>query len=615
MIPDPTPPPGVPSGAGKRSEPARFVAIAAFVALGLHLGLALGSPIDAGDGLRFWGIQAVRYLPRWIAFTVYGFGFAMLAWIWMRPTQRAGSDPPPSKRTALVAPWVLDAVTALGATLLFFLLRSRYAFLGDNFLRVSEIESGALSRNERGVMWILHQLSDALGPDHGGARRAVLIGSFVAGSLFTFVAARQSRTLAATRDARVWIVAAFLCAGCVELFCGYLEVYPLVLAALLAAVFLAERVASSAAPRWTPLVAIVLLPILHFMTIFWLPALLCALLFRDSRRANGDEPARSWPRSRTLTLLAIALVAAGGLATFAGARTGVVLRWMPTEDRPYALFTIAHVADYMNAQFLGSVSGFLVAPIALWSRFATPRISVRELTLLLAWLVPAVGFFFFKPVLGSADWDVLATAAPFGVVYAASVVAPMWIERPLLARVFRTSVVLSVVTTLPWLLVQAGDASIIRIRELLPTERSDFYQTHPPYLQLGLLYEMNELPEAQHESYRLGAAANPRDARYPLNLAQLERRAGRLDSAESWAEAAYRAEPGQPEALEILFAVRRQTGRFAEALAAGAELLDRAHENGDQITKSIPAERLTEIEAECVRLWQSGLRPGGPAVP
>jgi hypothetical protein len=584
-----------PSGAATPVTRSRFLVLfsgAAFLAL--HAAFTFLVPMDLVSGVRFWGANALRYATPGAAAFAYAAAAAAIATVaWIgRPRAAGAFVRAPSGAGPFRARVLLPGLLLL-SLLLFVLLRSRYALLGDNMLRVREAELGTSPRDEIGVMLLYHGLV-LLGRRASLGAREIFAGvSFASGLLYAAVSWALARRIG-SRSASGWIFAGLLSAGCVELFFGYFEVYPPVLACLLVTVWAAVRAAEGETPAYWPILFLAIAVALHRVSVLWAPAALAPLWIRRFPGLSGST-------ARRFTLGLLAAGAAAGL--LASGRSSVLLPVLPRSGRGYALLTLPHLSDYLNAQFLGSAAGFLLAPIALVRWLGAKRSAPVAWILLLSWLPPAVGLFFFRPLLGGADWDVLSLAAPFAFLFAARALSgetPTESPQPFLW--LAPAVILSAFNTLPWLAVQAGDASIVRARELIRSDRADYFTDHPAPLHLAFVFGANGLPELQREELQRGERELPDDPRFPYNLAVLARARGDWPEAEAQALAAFRVRRDYLPPLDVLYDAYKARGATQDQALVGRAILEAHEHDRGGVERYLTPQRIDQIRRETALL-------------
>jgi len=549
------------------SDSTRRDAVVAALGVGLLLALGYLSRVTIDGPWRLWAFDSIRYLPWWAGVAMGGLSLAAMLFIekadWSRPVGRR-------------AAWGM----AIGSTLFFVIMTSRYAFLGDNLRRALDAELGRVVDNELGMSWLFRGGTALLRSlEWGAGREFIRAVSYVSGPLFVGLT-----LLFARREKAPWLcLLGALGGGIVEFFCGYVESYPLVLVAILAAVAAAWFAARGALPGVVALLVLVVAALLHRVAVLFAPAVLIPLVARD----------RDLSRRFVIAVLLLPMVVMSAASLVPSLSSALLLPWSGGSNPAYTLVSAAHLSDYLNAQALGSFAGFLLAPLALWFLLREEaRCSASRAVLLLAWWMPAIALFFFRPKLGAADWDLLALATPFAFLFGAGVIgerAPRWLGR---------AVILSWVVTLPWLLVQRGEASIPRIANLIGHDRGDYYLSHPPEMQLAFLYGGNDLEALQEEMLKRGVIRFPRDARYPYSLSALYRSQRRWSDAEHAALDAYGLERGYILPLDVLYDVYKATGRPHDQFTAGMAILEAHQSQKEAVERYLSTTRLAQIERE-----------------
>ncbi len=590
---------------------------AGLVVLALHAVLTFAVPASGTGGVRFWGVHFLRFLPPMVAVLAYALTIAGLAAIAVRgvAAEPARAEPAraetakaetakPMRRRPRLPDRLVPLLVTIAAVGVFALLRARWSLLGDNMLRVQQAIEGRAPANEFGTMKLVSALVRLAGAHSLLEARRVFVGvSFAAGVIY--VAGAWGATRVLRKEHATLLLAGLLCAGVVELFCGYVEVYPLVLAVLMVAVWRAVAAARGEGAVFEPVLLLAVAVFLHRVAVLWAPAALIPLWIR------GREVRPGVARGSTF-----ALVAAGALAGLVlGGRTAVLLPAASAQGG-YTLFSSAHVSDYFNAQFLGCAAGFLLAPFAL-VRFARgSRVEAQDWVLLLAWLPPAVALFFFRPLLGAADWDLLALASPFAILFAGSVLLPELSgpsipARSLSPKPARTSstpawvaaaVLLAACETVPWLALQASKGSIAWTRALISSDRADYFHTHPAPLHLAALFAGNGLPALQEEELEQGALEYPKDPRFAYNLAVIARARGAWERAQEQAEAAFRIAPGYPAPLGVLYDAYKAQGKRPEQALAGQAILEMWDNDRASAARYFEPARIEAIRREVATL-------------
>jgi hypothetical protein len=144
-----------------------------------------------------------------------------------------------------------------------------------------------------------------------------------------------------------------------------------------------------------------------------------------------------------------------------------------------------------NGLLLASPAGFLAGIVLLVQGFGSGRIIGGQRLLLAAAVLPALlGLVIMKMVLGAADWDIIAfVGLPLLLWTTAHAGRSGRLGRETMAFL----VLLSLGNTWGFVLVNNGEASLTRIRDIVSTDPAPYYSSHPAGLHLASLFGANGL--------------------------------------------------------------------------------------------------------------------------
>ncbi len=629
----------------------------------MHFRFGMASPADGWLGFRYWSGSGLRFLPVPIVASIGALAIAAAVLVLLRSRRTFPTEAGARKNRIFM---VSTLLTAVGLALTF---QVRYGYLGDNWLRVREAAEGLGNDNERGAIAFFHELAARTGDlslEHVAETFRVV--GLVAGMVYVLLFIVAGSVLRLSLDEKKAMTFLALLSGVFLFFCGYLELYGLVLPLIVAVVTLSFYGVREPRWAWAGLVLALAASFVHKLTLLWIPAAIVPILLtiprpgtwssqsvarpgseskpqlqqaepqREPERESQSEAAQG-PRlgegfanisGRTLLAVTGGLLALGfGAAAWLSRSTTLLLRWAPHENRPYAVFGPQHLSDFWNAQWVGSAGGLVLGIAGLFWLVGRRRAGAMTWVGLWSWILPAGALFVFNPVLGGADWDVLALASPFALLFAYSI---GFEERsgghsanPLVdqhgdppenrsdlsadgrreAAVFaprRTlwpvALGVSLAVTLPWFLLHRSEASTDWFGELIRHDIADYYQTHPPNLHLAFVYAANGRTEARREALERGLQESPDDPRIPLALARIAIENDDWDRAEARAMEAYGIVRGYLPAMDVLYEVFRRKGRTEDQVGAGTVILKAHEEEPDQVERFLPPERIEEIRRD-----------------
>ncbi|MGA9116365.1 MAG: tetratricopeptide repeat protein [Bacteroidota bacterium] len=436
-------------------------------------GMIFPSPLN-------WGFHSLAFLPLWLQVLLP----LLMGAAWLPGVQTrlgAGFRMP-------LAPSVLRGLRAVlligGGMALFWGLRQATFFLGDGFVTtraLAGVETASdIHRNFAHapvpgfIAWQTHRALHALTGETftHPAFQAVSIASGGIGLVLLWSLARACST--EERD-RAGVFFFLLGGGCIQLFFGYVETYPLTYAALLLFLLLALAQLEDRVHPLFPAASYALLLGCHFGAAWFLPAqgflLVDAFRRGGMRRALGAALGGGGVFALILLLLGYPFPEAA--AVFAGAREAHLLPLFRVENhwQSYPLLSWAHLADLANLAVL--VSPWAV-PVLLAPGGGAWK-STRHPGILFLGIASASGAG-FAALLGfrlgmSRDWD----AAGLFLFPLTVLAAFLWQKgggNPLLRRsLMGAMAATAIVPAAGWVFLNASEEGAARRQEILIDER------------------------------------------------------------------------------------------------------------------------------------------------
>jgi hypothetical protein len=534
-------------------------------------------------GLRNWGVHFATYLPAWaqiafwlpaalLAFSSHARALILAAVAaWGRIL--AGTADPRARRR------IGDLLVPVGITILFWLLRSRYVFLGDNGLRLEQATQGRVLPFEWGTMFLAHR-AVVLGRDwfQWEPRLSLAVFDTLAGLPFAIAAVSIARSMGRTALQRGAIHLGFLSLGAVQLFCGYVEAYSWAMALVTA--YLAGLLRALRGGSWArPALLLALAVAMHAVSVLFALPLLLSL-----RRGRAGSP--GW------VLADVSATAVRGIAALLIAVAAAAPLVLPRLFHGYGssragdLTLLSPVLwwERVNGMLLAGVAGTLIGLPLLATIFTTPRALGAQKLHLGAVALPALAALLpMKMVLGAADWDIIAFAGLPLLVWTASWIVserdPAAEDLAGLARSGRWAFVplllfMSLANTGGFIAVNHGETSVRRIREIVSDDPAPYYRDHPPPVHLSMLFGMNGLMEPCRGVLLEGMKTYPNDPRLPHNLASVYFQEERWEEAKQWARRTLDLCPGYVPSLRLLYSVTLRQGDRGAQIARGGEILE-----------------------------------------
>jgi cytochrome c-type biogenesis protein CcmH/NrfG len=370
----------------------------------LHL-LAIWGPLPA-----LWSLDLLAYAPRWQAL-LFAFGGGVL----LVPSARRITLALLGRLPIVLDPWASPWARVLWATLaaaVFVLLRSQVHLLGDGYLMLRELAMLATrSGNEPLALWYLEQLYRG-GAALGLGAEAVFRGySYGAGFIYVLLVFPVADELADNEGARRLLSLALLSAGYLQLFCGYIETYPLLFAGVLGYILLGLRSLKKGGNLGLVAGYLAMLTTYHYIAFMLSPSLLLLVWAARHREV-------SWGRLighlSLACALGMAVLYALGVNPFSYTGDLRASHFLPLSGplgytQAYTLFSLQHLLDLFNEYML-------VVPVVALAIVGCRIYGAVNNTIHLFLALSALGPLFFvfcaNPEIGFfRDWDILAVPA------------------------------------------------------------------------------------------------------------------------------------------------------------------------------------------------------------
>jgi len=571
-----------------------------------------GGATQAAAALRTWGFDLLRYLPGgftpayWVLAALLVLGLASnsgrriidrLLETWGAVVGSA-QDPRWRRRTG-------DVLLPLLLVALCWLLRSRYALLGDNWLRLDQALRGERLPYEWGTMVLAHgtiRLGDAL----AGLTPRMSLAAFntLAALPFGVAAALLARALGRDARGRGLVHLGMLGLGGIQLFCGYVEVYSWAFAVLALYLASALRALERGSSPAGPVVLFVAAVGLHAVALpFALPLLV--LLGPRALRHGGGRLLRPMLAAVLLGALLLPLLA-----------RPLVYPYVAPAGR-LSLLSPALGWERVNAFVLASPAGALLGLPLLAVAVAgvlrgRARLEGPALLLLSAALPVTLVLGVMKAVLGGADWDILAfTGLPLMLWAAAAATPDAWPGprwTPALRSLLAGLVVISLCNSWAFVAVNAGNPSVQRVKDLIGNDPAPYYVDHPAPLHLAFLFELNNLNDEMYAALEDGVRRYGEDPRMAHNLASAYFRDGDLAQAKRWAHESALKRPGYIPPIHLLFLIAEREQSAADVLAIGEILLEIESQQPELVARYLRSEELARIRQVMARS-SSAARP------
>ncbi|MGB2698445.1 MAG: tetratricopeptide repeat protein [Candidatus Zixiibacteriota bacterium] len=381
---------------------------------------------------------------------------------------------------------------------LFWVFRTRTHFLGDGYHIIQDLHKG-----EFFVKWtelietliyvnLYKLLNPVLGVD---AETLYELVSCFYGAIFVFLIFLLADFLGEDKWEKLFLFCLIAFMGSILLFCGYAEHYSFSYVLIFAYIFLSMKYLKERSNPFLPLAFLVLAVFSHISVSYLLPSafLLCFLGYDKNGKSSFLEKKETWAILFLIVTCIIILLYVKEYSWMVGNKY-VPLTKGDYYAPGYSLFSLPHILDILNEQFLVSPVGFVLL-ISIW--ICLKSFNLREKTsafLSLAFLL-GIGFnSLMYPGLGMArDWDMFASTAIGYTILAGYLFLRYAKKRVDFKYIGSILIITTAFCTLPWILLNTSEQKgVERFKNLLdldPKKSRNGHFTLAAYFDKKGLYE------------------------------------------------------------------------------------------------------------------------------
>jgi hypothetical protein len=487
---------------------------------------------------------------------------------------------------------------------IFWIFRTRLHLLGDGYFRIRDLSAGKFHLQEwlDGVIHLVIFRVIRTLISSWSTELTYSVVSILCGGIFVFLALKLSSHLGKTAVAKFLIFTFLFSSGSIQLFFGYVESYSILQVVLLAYIWFAALYVSGRMSILPVFFAFLFSVGLHITSLIFLPSLIYLVTLR---RKGSPRKRVSWAKTLSNALifagLIVALVVviswiiivATGLEK---AGKGIfILPLFGTESYPFGMFSLAHLSEFFNQLLLISPLG-----ISLFVFFLFFKIKHREFGdsfanfLILSTILGLVYLFGFNFTLGSADWDLRSSPAPFlGLLggYLFAKWGEKWYEGEKSSsegsakanssggqRFKAWSLIFiwfGIFHTFPWVLVNASHLrSVARYVMIQEYDPHPVDETGYNLYKVARILRLADVPEEEEKLYLRALDRNPYDTLSYFNLAAYYHKNDFYDEAILILDTLLRVDPLYPKANWMMGNIYVKKKDYKKALP----YLERAHQ-------------------------------------
>ena len=436
--------------------------------------------------LRLWGINLLHYFSLEFRLAVCAIGLLILvpkvnkilAEVLTRVFTRI------AKKFKQMNKYLKYSLISLLGLIVFWILRAKTPLLGDGYLRAGEIKLGRLFSITEPLDFYLHLLVSRLSGLDGYTTYGVL--SCIAGALYIFLILLFCDLWGKDGKEKLFIFLILATMGATGLFFGYIESYSFMYVAMIAYILFGIRYLKQRSGFVWPCLFLLLAIGFHLSALFVLPSLFylafaplpkpTKLKVRRSVDSNEIHRTGRVRFANMVSLVCVIFLLGVGLyllKTYLPEESSGSFLISPFGDGEsfYSFFSLAHLLDFINHQLLISPVIIVLCLVLLifWRSINFKENAVK----FLIWImVCSFGFaLLVDPKLGYArDWDLFAFAGLGVTLLGLYLVLDVFRKERIieLSRMILILVVTSLISTLPWILVNASEEGAIpRLEHLL----------------------------------------------------------------------------------------------------------------------------------------------------
>jgi hypothetical protein len=406
-------------------------------------------------------------------------------------------------------------------TVLFFLLKINYAFLGDMDMRVDQAVNKNFVREDYGTMYLFYHFYHLLHSLWSIApTKAFAAGSALVGGPFIFISLLTADLLGGTFFQKAAIALFSISIGATQFFFGYLEVYALPATFFALYIYTCIRCLKGNLHFIFPCLVLITLIWMHFLGIGLAPSLFVLAYKKFLYK---------WPLLNRITAKSfiILIICCLPLPFLIGRMLGLTGIMLPlthsdiVNPTHLTLFSPVHFWELLNSQLLASGTGFF---ILLFITYKALRGQIKFDSIL--WFLASASFFTLYIAFvadngrGSGDWDILAFPA---IVFSVMVIYCLIYNysnshNSTLKYAIPVLIVFNLLNLFTWVGINATDRSIKKIADMIEYDPGTYYlHQMPADMILGIIYaKIGDLKDS-HTFYNKLFAKNVDDTRVYYN--------------------------------------------------------------------------------------------------
>ncbi|HNY54076.1 MAG: hypothetical protein KAX69_00645 [Chitinophagales bacterium] len=420
--------------------------------------------------------------------------------------------------------FIFVTLTCCLAFVLFYTFRIKYFLLGDMNLRVAQTLKQVFLSTEYLTMkfiYLFHVFLNKLHFKYSG-EQTFKIQSILSGVLFIGTSLLLFKELYKKNSQLIFSIIYFIFNGFLLFYFGYIEVYSLPAFTFLFYLYISILVLNNKLHYIFAIIALAIAVGFHNFSLILMPSLFY-VLYKKTLLSN--LPLNKIPP--------FVYFISGILSLGLFYKIGAVLNFnyflpfsVELDDKRMTLFSIQHIWEFCNAQFLGGGSFlflicFCFLPLLLNKG---KRDSISNF-LLLGTFFSILFTFSLDAQRGSGDWDIYSfpcIVASIFVIYYLFLNTTLFASKKGFILLLLTSLLFNIYNSTAWFIINHTDKSISKIENMLINDPGSYYQISlPAEMGLAINFRENKLAKESLKFYKLASEKYPYDARALYNYASL----------------------------------------------------------------------------------------------
>lgn len=394
---------------------------------------------------------------------------------------------------------------ALVLTILLYVFKIKYDFLGDRDIRIDQSVKGIYVTDEYLTMFLMHYLNNFLSHlFHFTPHRSFVFLSIAAGFVYFFVTLLISDLLFEKHKHKIIFFLFCISISTIMVFSGYTEIYAFPAASVVVYIYAGILCLKQKINFILSFLFLAFAIALHLEQVSLIPSFVFLVIYRYKFAVKLGLP----------LLLALAVVAVPAIYIIypilhLDPSTVVPLRPDPQYPDEYTLLSLTHFREFLNSQFLSSGILLLVIPMVLYTIYKK-KIQLDNISkfLLINVLFSIVIVFTANSMMGSADWDICS----FPAISAAMFIAYIFIKQlntiyapKKISYVLVFALIFNTLNCWAWIGVNASDRSIKKIKDMMTGDPGYYYQVYmPAEIHLSSTYFACKLTSEAEAAVRIG---------------------------------------------------------------------------------------------------------------